>query len=431
MRMSDYEFASKTDKEEWIRSIQMKVGLPYFGGKSMIGKYLFNHIFNMSVVMKRNGEKPDVFIDSFTGGGKMGLSVPKGWYKTIVINDLDYGVYSYYKCCKDNYIALIDMIEKIGSLMSKEFFHLATYMRRFGQKCEKWTIVNESDEKKQTISVPVGADEVVDPLVAGALTYWVTSASFNNITSPESASYNLVRVPRDENGKETGSEDKSYESKKQEQENIKRIILNAKKRIPKLHEQLTKYDYRIENLDYRELIKKYNGMPYKDVLGNKLNAETEWKTKNKLWYFDPPYHPWALYSGKDAPYAETFTVDMANEMVDILAGERVDDYGEIKYFIKSDYDPKRTVEEAERNRDKESVSPNIRKWYKELLDKNKNNNMVTNVFKKLEENGFMKIAVGGFDKGSMMGKKEEGLKAVCGYEYIWTHGFPEGYTEEV
>ena len=107
MRLANYEFAEPLDKKEWLNSLQMKVGLNYFGGKSIIGKYIFNNIFNLSVVMKKQGKKPDIFIDAFTGGGKIGLSIPYGWYDTIVINDLNYGVYSYYKCCKENHIALI------------------------------------------------------------------------------------------------------------------------------------------------------------------------------------------------------------------------------------------------------------------------------------------------------------------------------------
>ena len=42
----------------------------------------------MAVIMKQADKKADIFIDAFTGGGKMGLSIPKGWFDTIVINDL-------------------------------------------------------------------------------------------------------------------------------------------------------------------------------------------------------------------------------------------------------------------------------------------------------------------------------------------------------
>ena len=38
MRLANYEFAESLDKKEWLNSMQMKVGLNYFGGKSVIGK---------------------------------------------------------------------------------------------------------------------------------------------------------------------------------------------------------------------------------------------------------------------------------------------------------------------------------------------------------------------------------------------------------
>ena len=96
MRLNDYRFSEEEDRRQWLNSIKMKVGLKYFGGKSVIGRYLFNNIFNMAVQMKKDKRPADILIDAFTGGGKIGLSVPSGWFDTIVINDLDLGVYSYY-----------------------------------------------------------------------------------------------------------------------------------------------------------------------------------------------------------------------------------------------------------------------------------------------------------------------------------------------
>lgn len=430
MRLANYEFAEEIDKIDWLNSIQMKVGLPYFGGKSIIGRYIFNNIFNLSVEMKKQGNTPEIFIDAFTGGGKMGLSVPYGWYDTIVINDLDYGVYSYYKCCKENHIALIEMIERIGDVMCKDLFYMSAYLRKFGKNVEKW----EGGGK-------VADDEVLDPLAAGALTYWVTSAAFNNITAPDSTTYNLCRVIVDEDGNATddATADVQYEERKKEQEKIKKIILKAKKNITKLHEQLNRMDYRIENLDYKELIKKYNGKEYSDLQGEKHPADKELGRKNKLWYFDPPYHPWCLYAGEDAPYAETFTEEMANGMVDILAGEREEEYGSIDYFIKSDYDPKYILDVARRDVEDSEIKQERRNWYKKLLqmeagDNTSNTdvdehpwtpNMVSNIFSKLETFPYCKICVGGFDKGAVQG---DGKKDV-GQEYIWCRGFPKGYEE--
>ena len=56
-----------------------------------------------------------------------------------------------------------------------------------------------------------------------------------------------------------------------------------------------------------------------------------------------------------------------------------------------------------------------------VLD-NKNPNDVSKAFAPLEDEskGFLKISLGGFDKGAI----SEGEKTV-GYEYLWTHGFTD------
>lgn len=408
MRLANYEFAETVDKKEWLNSMQMKVGLKYFGGKSVIGKYIFNNIFNLSVEMKRQGRKPDIFIDAFAGGGKMGLSVPYGWYDTIVMNDLNYGVYSYYKYCQNDYIALIYMIEKIGEMMSRDFFHVAAYLRNFGPNVDKWGDGAEF----------VKADEVVDSLVAAALTYWVTSGAFNGMTDPGSTSYNLTRV--------IGEGDNEQDDKQLEQQNIQKIIKRAYKNIPKIHEQLNKQQYIIENLDYRELIKKYNGLKYTDLQGVLHEPEQAFVGKNILWYFDPPYHPVCLNGGKDAPYADAFSEKLSNEMTDILHGDR-EEFGKLEYFIKSDYDPKEALQRAEKaiksNSDESQIS-----WYKELLAREEKNKEISTLFEKLEVYPFCKICVGGFDKGAILSSKDDNAtRKSVGQEYIWCRGFPKEY----
>lgn len=388
MRLTNYEFAEDIDKKEWLNSIKMYVGLPYFGGKSIIGRYILNNIFNLAVQMKKDSRKADIFIDAFTGGGKIGLSIPQGWFDTIVINDLNYGVYSYYKCCQDSdkYIALIYMIEKIGKeFMDSNFFHLAAYVRSFGLDADKW------GDKTQFVN----QNEVVDPLVAAALTYWVTSASFDNIAAPKITTYNLIR-------ENNGKEDKAFE-----RTNIERIIKVAYKRIPKLHEKLNNQQYIIENLDYKELIKKYNGLAYINIQKEEQSAEEKYISKNKLWYFDPPYHPYCLYGTDEAPYADTFTPEDAEEMVYILHGDKEQEYGQLEYFIKSDYDPA----QIEGTIKVEKGKPTLQE--------------VKDLYGKLEETPFCKICVGSFDKGAI---KSTGERSV-GMEFIWCRGFPEGYKD--
>ena len=87
MNLYDYVYASDGDKTKWLDSIRIVSGLPYFGGKQFIGRYLLNHIFNMASRMYMDGKKADIFVDAFGGGGKIALSVPEGWFKEIVQDD--------------------------------------------------------------------------------------------------------------------------------------------------------------------------------------------------------------------------------------------------------------------------------------------------------------------------------------------------------
>lgn len=411
MRLTNYEFAEDIDKKEWLNSIKMSVGLPYFGGKSIIGRYLLNNIFNLAVQMKKDHRQADIFIDAFTGGGKIGLSIPQGWFDTIVINDLNYGVYSYYKCCQDNdkYIALVYMIEKIGKeFMNKDFFHLAAYIRSFGPGVNKW-----GDDKNPDY---VKDEEVVDPLVAAALTFWVTSASYNSMTAPDKVGYNLTRKLGND------KEDKNFE-----RANIEKIIRTAYKRIPELHKKLNNQHYIIENLDYKELIKKYNGLSYKNILGDVQIEEIGYATTNKLWYFDPPYHPYCLYAGEAAGYADTFTVKLANEMIDILQGDKESEYGKLEYFIKSDYDPKEAYEKAKKGKDDTNISKKQREWCLKVVSmEEKNKGAITNLFGALEEFPFCKVCVGSFYKGAVDITNERTI----GQEYIWCKGFQDKYDDD-
>lgn len=423
MNIVNYTFAKESDRKQWLDSLEMNVGLKYFGGKSVIGRYIFNNIFNLSIQMQKDGKPADIFIDAFTGGGKIGLSVPKNWYDTIVINDLNYGVYSFYKSCKENHLALLKMIEKMGGVMSSDFFYLAGYLRSFGPNADKW---GDGEEK-------VKSNEVIDPLVAGAMTYWVTSASFNGISDPDTMSYNFSAMIRDDDGKVIKDENgKGKEDRVKERGEIERAIKLAKKRIPALHERLNSMNYIIENLDYRELIKKYNGKGYKNIMEEDQKPDESLARKNKLWYFDPPYHPYCLYAGKDAPYANTFSVEMADEMVKILAGSKKEEYGEIAYFIKSDYDPKYALKNAEERLEQikkgtYKTSDDQVKWFNEIRKiEEETPGAVSGVFASLEKEPFCKICVGGFDKGAV---DANGMRDM-GLEYIWCRGFEKGYAGE-
>lgn len=481
MRLFDYRQSSEADKNQWLNTFKITTGLKYFGGKSQIGKDLMHRICNMAERMDMDGKRANIFIDGFTGGGKIGLSIPEGWFDNIVMNDLNYGIVSYYKCCKDYPKELFKMIKLLGSIMNKDIYNFCAFHRsnngivsekrdakeliylieknlNNGKKVDddseyltkeekenelkgiEELIENKTKKQRKRYKIAVEninnlSDEKVEELVSGAMTYWVTQLEFIGMTDPYEVSYVA-------NSKDNMTFNASGENEK---ERINRAIIHANKQIRKVHDKLNDNNIIIENLDYRELIKKYNGKPYydifmmspeyyeykiKDALKNLASIQSEEScgylceeeedgialileyfekniisceaqeffnelleslennmgvtieeivesvqkvmchyyevltddikmvisyenhknshlhqneilaNQNKLWYFDPPYHPATLYAGMEAPYEDKFSWGMANEMVKILHNDDTDTYGELEYFIKSDYDPK-------------------------------------------------------------------------------------------
>lgn len=68
-------------------------------------------------------------MDMLAGGGKIALSMPEGIFDTIVLNDLNYGICSFFECCKEKPEALVRTIEELGEAMSKEVFLFCAYNR--------------------------------------------------------------------------------------------------------------------------------------------------------------------------------------------------------------------------------------------------------------------------------------------------------------
>lgn len=374
MRLMDYKLFSKDERLQYLDSQKMTTGIPYFGGKSRIGKYIYNTIFNMAVTMNDNEDKPKIFIDAFTGGGKMGLSMPDGWFDTIIMNDLDYGVYCYYVCCKENYRLLLDTINYLVDNMSE------TMMK----KCKE-----------------IRKDKTLDKYMCGAMTYLACALSFNN-----SVMKKYKPTMGDNN----------------EKQELEKVRARANRAVTNVSKQFKRRNYIIENLDYYELIKKYIGKSWVDTEGNIYEpiAENSNVYSNILFYFDPPYYSETLALGEDAPYDYTFSTSKTKKMTDILVNTP-----ELKYFIKSDYDPKDTIRTAEyelKNNDK--LSDNLIKFYTSRLTEPLKSEIM-HIFDSLEDEskGFQKICVGGFDKGAI---KLDGNTSI-GNEYIWTKGLPTDY----
>lgn len=392
MRLMDYKLFSQDERLQYLSSQKMTTGIPYFGGKSKIGKYLYNTIFNMAVTMYDNGNKPLIFVDAFAGGGKMALSMPDGWFKLIVMNDLDYGVYCYYKCCQENYRLLLSTVDKLVSSMSEQMFH----------KC-----------------LEIREDRTLEPYMCGAMTYVCAACSFNNILEPTKASYKPAMGDNNE---------------KQELDKVK---VRAHRAITKVAKQLNRRDYIIENLSYEQLIAKYNGLEWIDAEGNKHKPLEDYRklSKNILWYLDPPYHPYCLNGMDDAPYANSFDYSNVVYMTKILSGENKE-FGELHYFIKSDYNPKVTVTNAKNQLEmigtnkKEDMSDSERKIYDQCRGILVHEEEMMYDFDCIEDErkGFQCFCVGGFDKGAIV-KEDEKLVKTVGYEYVWCKGLPAGYTD--
>lgn len=432
MRLMDYKLFSHDERLQYLSSQKMTTGIPYFGGKSKIGKYIYNTIFNMAVTMHDNNDKPRYFIDAFTGGGKMGLSMPDGWFEYIVINDLDYGVYCYYKCCQENYRLLLATVDKLVDNMSEQLFF----------KC-----------------LEIRYNRQLDPYMCGAMTYVCAACSFNNILNKDKANYR------------PGMGDNN------EKQELDKVKTRAHRTITKVAKQLKRRNYIIENLSYEQLIAKYNGLDWQSVewsqlyMKRKEQREDEEKDKkilhtpynvddfrkeepelfekyrnkgkkdyekisrNILWYLDPPYHPYCLNGMDNAPYANSFDYDSVVYMTNVLSGENKD-YGELHYFIKSDYNPKVTVKNAKNQQEKigatkeTDMSKSEKKIYDQCKEILAHEEEMEHDFDSIEDEskGFQCFCVGGFDKGAIA-KEDEKLVKTVGYEYVWCKGLPAGYKD--
>lgn len=419
MRLYDYILSPDVDKSKWMETFKITSGLNYFGGKKVIGKYLMNRVLNMAERMEIDGKRAHIFIDAFTGGGKLGLSVPEGWFDMIVMNDLDYGVVSYFQFCKDDPVSLIKMIEELGKTMNEATFKFFAYNRCNDARS---AIDKMKSDSANAEYVKMISDKTVEPLLAGAMTYWVVQADFCGCTLPKRVSYSLnIQDNVEKKGRHT-----------HEQEAIQDIINFAQKRIPKIHKIMKKHNIIVERLDYGELIKKYNGKPYKDLEGREHRDNADMEKMNKLWYFDPPYHPATLSGSEEAPYMCTFSCNDVHKMTKILHGDEEKKWGKLEYFIKSDYNPKDIYErlykdllKAKKDKDKDKITK-FQKQLRELkgmyhdFDMLEENDKNSQCYKEDDSKVVYYVeCLGSFAK--VVSDKETGEKIV-GMEYIWCRG---------
>lgn len=363
MRLTDYVNTPKELKEQYFSTLTMQVGLRYFGGKATIGKYLINRVMEMQAYryISKKYEPAKYFVDCFTGGGKMALTIPTGWFDTIVMNDLNYGVYSYYKCCQSKPLALLKMIENLGKIMCYDVFMICAEERSTRGKHLSADIINKLKDDYQTTG-----EIDFDMILSAAMTYWVTQGSWLGETDPDRITYAL----------NTGT--------KNEKEEIRKVVARAKKRIMNINQKMTRQKYIVENMDYVDLIAKY-----KKDYGEEV-----------IWYLDPPYHAATLNKSngydadgktenaeidrekeeKPAPYEDSFLYEQTMAMTYLLCT--------MKWFIKSDYDPYY--------------------FFKDTDDYYHDFDLIENI-----EEGFYREYLGSFHKGTNTGHDE-------GMEVIWT-----------
>ncbi|MBR4982011.1 MAG: DNA adenine methylase [Lachnospiraceae bacterium] len=372
MRLTDYVHASPEMKERYFNTLTTQVGLRYFGGKSKIGKFIINRIFEMQAYRYVHNNPAKTFVDCFAGGGKIALTIPTGWFDTIVINDLNYGVYSYYVCCRDNPLALIDMIERLGKIMSKDMFKLFAYVRSTPGKMLPEIVLKE-------LGIEITDDLNADMLLSAAMTYWVTASSWEGETDPDNLNYAL----------DAGDKDEKAE--------IEKRVNIAKKRIMQINSKMLRQNFIIENMDYVDLIAKYSKKYGESV----------------IWYMDPPYHEATLNKSNEnttkkskdkvAPYEDSFSYADTMKMTYLLSN--------MKWFIKSDYDPeiffRDPFEELDKDDKRQQLEPN---------DHFHDFDIIEDIDK-----GFVKEYLGTFAKSN------NSDATFTGHEVIWTRydGSPE------
>lgn len=388
MRLTDYVDAPRELKKQYFDTLTMNIGLRYFGGKSVIGKYIINRIMEMQAYryIYPDYKPASTFVDCFTGGGKIGLTIPTGWFDKIVINDLNFGVYSYYLCCQKAPLALCRMIEEIGKIMSKEVFH--GLARERSTPPDPWNkdvrdnLVAYLDRKPLSKQKEKKAKEIFPHvLTSAAITFWITQSSWLGETDPNNCFYALVG------------------NTKSEKEEIEKRIRIAKKRIMDINKQMTRQEYIVENLDYVELIETYG-------------VDEKGKQKEDvIWYLDPPYHAATLNKSnglaedqdtgeissknkeeRPAPYEDSFEYEQTMAMTYLLSG--------MKWFIKSDYDPYYYFDDP--NKTEKIRKGTVKSDYYHDFD------IIENL-----DRGFVRELLGTFKKGTVSGHD-------VGMEVIWT-----------
>lgn len=357
MLPEEYINASERERQLWVDTLPIEVGMQYFGGKSgPLGRKLLKAVCDMQAYCITKGKRKKIYVDAFCGGGKMGLSVPEGWFDEIYMNDLDYGVYSYYHVCKDRpdklkkiveaYINPKTLIQKVKITNDLEksqgwlLFEVLKWSRHSdeGMFGANYNYKGAVDENLEAID---NSEALKTNLVIKRI-----FSDIKNIAIPEPelrAAFATVFITEYGFTSETGKHASYTIEGKRETEKVG--LINQKKKdilnkIDNVHRIMNKKNITITRDDYAQLLDTPDDKTRAemDKNGRKDLLHLADKKDDILFFLDPPYHPLTLSGQKEAGYDCTFNREMSLQILDKLRKLRLDDKKELA-FIFCNYNP--------------------------------------------------------------------------------------------
>lgn len=357
MLPEEYINASERERQLWVDTLPIEVGMQYFGGKSgPLGRKLLKAVCDMQAYCITEGKRKKIYVDAFCGGGKMGLSVPEGWFDEIYMNDLDYGVYSYYHVCKDRPDELKKIVEayinpktliqkvKITNDLEKSQGWLLFEALKWGRHSDEGMFVGGYNYKG-AVDKNLEAIDNSEALKTNSVIEKVFS-DIKNITIQEPelrAAFATVFITEYGFTSETGKHASYTIEGKRETEKVG--LINQKKKdilnkIDNVHRIMNKKNITITRDDYAQLLDTPSKQAEAEMINNGredlLHLADE--KNNILFFLDPPYHPLTLSGQKEAGYDCTFNREMSLQILDKLRKLRLDDKKDLA-FIFCNYNP--------------------------------------------------------------------------------------------
>ena len=357
MLPEEYINASERERQLWVDTLPIEVGMQYFGGKSgPLGRKLLKAVCDMQAYCITKGKRKKIYVDAFCGGGKMGLSVPEGWFDEIYMNDLDYGVYSYYHVCKNRPEELKRVVEayinpktliqkvKITNDLEKSQGWLLFEALKWGRHSDEGMFganYNYNGAVDENLEAIDNSEALKTNLVIKRV-----FSDIKNITIPEPelrAAFATVFITEYGFTSETGKHASYTIEGKRETEKVG--LINQKKKdilnkIDNVHRIMNKKNITITRDDYAQLLDTPDDKTMAEMKKNNRKDLLHLADKKDdiLFFLDPPYHPLTLSGQKEAGYDCTFNREMSLQILDKLRKLRLDDKKDLA-FIFCNYNP--------------------------------------------------------------------------------------------